>query len=207
MQTHDIMLFGCGKETALGDLGLDPVSIIAGGAGLVSKLISGGGITPGIIDRKLAAGILAARSLGYSDLQIAMEPIRGIIDQIGQYPQSIKNVVNGPVELFQTLAREQGIQLPKPANPPTPYTGTPAGGPPVAPIIGAIYGPEIEALSRSNQTITVLPPPVTPAQVQAQQVAQAAAEKAKGLLPAGVSPWLILGGVAVLGAGIYFLTR
>lgn len=60
MQT-DVLLFGCGNRS-LGELGIDPVSIVAGGATLVSKLISGGGITPGIIDRKLAAGILAARS-------------------------------------------------------------------------------------------------------------------------------------------------
>lgn len=181
----------------------DPISIIAGGAGLISSLIKGGGITPGIIDRKLAAGILAARSLGYSDLQISMEPIRGLIDQIGQYPQSIRNVVNGPVELFLTLARDQGIQLPQPVLPQKPYTGTPEGGPPVAPIIGAIYGPEIEALSRSNQTITVLPPPITPSMVQKMQEAKAQAESVLG----GNSIWWILGGVAVLGGGIFLMTR
>lgn len=201
MQT-DVLLFGCGNRS-LGELGIDPVSIVAGGATLVTKLISGGGITPGIIDRKLAAGILAARSLGYSDLQISMEPIRGIIDQIGQYPQSIKNVVNGPVELFQSLVKQQGIILPQPVNPPSKYTGTPEGGPPVAPIIGSVYGPEIEALSRSNQTITVLPPPVTPAQVQ--QLIEAK-QKAESVLK-GISPWWIVGGVAVLGVGAYLLTR
>src|SRR5690606_27603961 len=83
---------------------------------LVAKALPGladlGKITEGIVDIKLAAGIAAGHALGYSDQQLRQEPLYSIVAAIGQFPYTIKAVVNDPRPLFARIAGGRGINLP-----------------------------------------------------------------------------------------------
>src|SRR5690606_35745840 len=71
-------------------------------------------VTEDIVDRKLAGGIAAGGAVGYSDQQLRQEPLYSIVAAIGQFPYTIKAVVNDPRPLFARIAGERGITLPSP---------------------------------------------------------------------------------------------
>lgn len=125
-----------------------------------------GKVTPGIVDLKLASGIKAAQSLGYSDEQIRQEPIYSVVAGVGSFPVKITTVVADASNILKRFARENGITLPPPELNAYTYVplpgGTAAGGPTSAAIIAPIFGEGVAELSRTRQTITSLPPANAP---------------------------------------------
>src|SRR5690554_7654592 len=117
--------------------GVTAVASVAKGAAslgsLVSKAVSGlsdlGKITGGFVDKKLAAGIAAGHALGYSDQQLRQEPLYSIVAAIGEFPYTIKAVVNDPRPLFARIAGERGITLPSPDLNAFPYSPDMVCGP------------------------------------------------------------------------------
>src|SRR5690606_21591604 len=139
---------------------------------LVSKALPGladlGKITEGIVDKKLAAGIAAGHALGYSDQQLRQEPLYSIVAAIGQFPYTIKAVVNDPRPLFARIAGERGITLPSPDLNAFPYSTDMVCGPgtswcsKIPDLIERVFGKGVADLSRARAQINSLPPASTP---------------------------------------------
>ena len=156
--------------------GVTAVASVAKGAAslgsLVSKALPGlsdlGKITEGIVDKKLAAGIAAGHALGYSDQQLRQEPLYSIVAAIGQFPYTIKAVVNDPRPLFARIAGERGITLPSPDLNAFPYSPDMVCGPgttwcsKIPDLIERVFGKGVADLSRARAPITSLPPASAP---------------------------------------------
>lgn len=163
----------------------------------VSKALDGvlkglglGQISKGIHHQKLATGIAALRSFGYSDEQIKRSPLRQVVDVMGEYPQAIsKTADNGP-KYTQEIMRKAGIDfntLPPDGNP-TPYNRPSGPSKHWMNVLFDIYGPGFYEFGHKIQRseLANVFPPLPPAQSTADSQAKAIAASAQEVKDTGV---------------------
>jgi len=195
------------------------VAAAAGGvktglAGLISSAVSGlsdvGKITEGIVDKKLAAGIAAGHALGYSDQQLRQEPLYSIVAAIGEFPYTIKAVVNDPRPLFARIAGERGITLPSPDLNAFPYSPDMVCGPgttwctKIPDLIERVFGKGVADLSRARAPITSLPPASMPGITEpvSARIQDETQKRTQETPPTGASIKLLEPLVPVMDAGL-----